>query len=174
MKNLIPRLISDKNNLQFIIVYIFFICWSQKSSLTSIVNQPWMEYREEVWLKFVFFSLGVPFRAICDWSGIPGWVINLHHYCSPDWLVRWQNCKWKRHACGMWFNLFSPSYLSTPNFSLQNTYQIRHLVMKKWELIKESKLLKIKSKILSNLFNKKYGLNLGDFNNTTGTEWVKW
>ena len=38
---------------------------------------------------------------------------------------------------------------------------------------KKSKLLKIKSKILSNLFNEKYGLKLGEFNNTTGTERVK-
>ena len=39
--------------------------------------------------------------------------------------------------------------------------------MRKWELIKQSKPLKIlKSKILSNLFNEKYGLKLGEFNNT--------
>ena len=44
--------------------------------------------------------------------------------------------------------------------------------MRKGELIKQSKLLKIKSKILSNLVNKKYGLKLGEFNNTTGTERV--
>ena len=44
--------------------------------------------------------------------------------------------------------------------------------MRKCRLIKQSKLLKIKSKILSNLFNKKYGLKLGEFN-TTGTERVK-
>ena len=31
----------------------------------------------------------------------------------------------------------------------------------------------IKSKILSNLFNEKYELKLGEFNNTTGTERVK-
>ena len=46
--------------------------------------------------------------------------------------------------------------------------------MRKWELIKQSKLLKIKGKILSNLFNEKYGLKLGEFNNTTGTERVKY
>ena len=40
--------------------------------------------------------------------------------------------------------------------------------MRKWELIKQGKLLKIKSKILSNLFNENYGLKLGEFNNTTG------
>ena len=40
-------------------------------------------------------------------------------------------------------------------------------------MIKQSKLLKIKSKIPTNLFNKKYGLKLGEFNNTTGTERVK-
>ena len=40
-------------------------------------------------------------------------------------------------------------------------------------MIKESKLLKIKSKILSNLFSEKYGLKLGEFNNITGTERVK-
>ena len=34
------------------------------------------------------------------------------------------------------------------------------------------KRLKIKSQILSNLFNEKYGLKLGEFNNTTGTERV--
>ena len=45
--------------------------------------------------------------------------------------------------------------------------------MIKWELIKQSKLLKIKKKILSNLFNEKYGLKLGEFNKTTGTERVK-
>ena len=45
--------------------------------------------------------------------------------------------------------------------------------MRNRELIKQSKLLKIKSKILSNLFNEKYGLNLGELNNTTGTERVK-
>ena len=45
--------------------------------------------------------------------------------------------------------------------------------MRKWELIKQSKLLKIKSQILSNLFNEKYGLRLGEFKNTAGTERVK-
>ena len=45
--------------------------------------------------------------------------------------------------------------------------------MRKWELIKQSKQLKIKSQILSNLFNEKYGLKLEEFNNTTGTERVK-
>ena len=44
--------------------------------------------------------------------------------------------------------------------------------MRKWELIKQSKLLKIKSKILSNLFNEKYGLKFGEFNNTTWNERV--
>ena len=39
-------------------------------------------------------------------------------------------------------------------------------------MIKQSKLLKIKSQILSNLFNEKYGLRLGEFKNTTGTERV--
>ena len=42
----------------------------------------------------------------------------------------------------------------------------------KWELIKQSKLLKIKSKFFLNLFNEKYGLKLGEFNNTTGNERV--
>ena len=42
--------------------------------------------------------------------------------------------------------------------------------MRKWELIKQSQLLKIKSQLLSNLFNEKYGLRLGEFKNTTGTE----
>ena len=45
--------------------------------------------------------------------------------------------------------------------------------MRKWELIKQSQLLKIKSQILLNLFNEKYELRLGEFNNTTGTERVK-
>ena len=49
------------------------------------------------------------------------------------------------------FNPFSPSQLSTPNFSLHITYQIKHLEIRKRELIKQSKLLKIKNKILSNL-----------------------
>ena len=46
------------------------------------------------------------------------------------------------------FNPFNPSQLLTPNFSLHNTYKIRQLVMKTWGLIKQSKLLKIKSKVL--------------------------
>ena len=33
--------------------------------------------------------------------------------------------------------------------------------------------MKIKSQILSNLFNEKYGLRLVEFKNTTGTERVK-
>ena len=70
-------------------------------------------------------------------------------------------------------NPFSPTNLSSPNFSFHNTYKIRHLVMRKRELIKQSKLLTIESKILSNFSNKKYGLMLGEFNNTTGTERVK-
>ena len=46
--------------------------------------------------------------------------------------------------------------------------------MRKRELVKQSKFLKIKSKIVSNLFNEKYGLKyqLGEFKNTTGTERV--
>ena len=44
--------------------------------------------------------------------------------------------------------------------------------MRKRELIKQNQLLKIKSQILSNLFNEKYGLRLGEFKNTTGTERV--
>ena len=44
--------------------------------------------------------------------------------------------------------------------------------MRKWELIKQSQLLKIKSQILSNLFTEKYGLRLGEFRDTTGTERV--
>ena len=38
--------------------------------------------------------------------------------------------------------------------------------------MKQSKLLKIISKILSNLFSEKYGLKLLEFNNTTGIERV--
>ena len=34
--------------------------------------------------------------------------------------------------------------------------------MRKWKLIKQSKLLKIKSKTLSNLFSEKYGLEFGE------------
>ena len=40
-------------------------------------------------------------------------------------------------------------------------------------MIKQSKLLKIKSEILSNLFSVKYGLKLGELNISTGTEKVK-
>ena len=47
------------------------------------------------------------------------------------------------------------------------------MVIKIGELIKQSKLLKIKSKFLSNLFNEKYELKMGEFNNTTGSERVK-
>ena len=35
--------------------------------------------------------------------------------------------------------------------------------------IDQSQLLKIKSQIFSNFFNEKYGLRLGEFENTTGT-----
>ena len=70
------------------------------------------------------------------------------------------------------FNPFSPNQLSTPNFFLHIIYKIRHLVIRKWDLIKHSKLLKIKSKTLSNLFNEKYRLKLDEFNNTTETERV--
>ena len=42
--------------------------------------------------------------------------------------------------------------------------------MENWELIKQSKLMKIKNKMLSKLINEKYGHDLGEFNNTTGTE----
>ena len=45
--------------------------------------------------------------------------------------------------------------------------------MRNGELIKQSKPMKIKSKILSNLFNEKYRHKLGEFNNTFGTERVK-
>ena len=37
------------------------------------------------------------------------------------------------------------------------------MVMRQCELIKQNKLLKIKSKILSNVFNEKYELKLGEF-----------
>ena len=46
--------------------------------------------------------------------------------------------------------------------------------MRKCELIKQSKLLRIKNKILSNLFIEKYGFKLGEFNDTTGTERVNY
>ena len=50
--------------------------------------------------------------------------------------------------------------------------------MENWELIKQSKenweliktKMKIKNKMLSKLINEKYGHDLGEFNNTTGTE----
>ena len=46
--------------------------------------------------------------------------------------------------------------------------------MRKWELVKQSTLTEIKNEILSNLFNKEYGLKLWEFNRyTTGTERVK-
>ena len=45
--------------------------------------------------------------------------------------------------------------------------------MRKWELIKNSKQLKIKIEILLNFFNEKYKLNLVEFHNATGTERVK-
>ena len=45
--------------------------------------------------------------------------------------------------------------------------------MRNWELITQSELLRIKSKILLNLFDEKHGHKLGEFNNTTGTERVK-
>ena len=70
-------------------------------------------------------------------------------------------------------NPFSPSQLSTPNLSLHSTYKITHLQMRKWETIKKSKLLQIETEILFNLFNQKYGLQLGEFHNTTGTKRVK-
>ena len=46
--------------------------------------------------------------------------------------------------------------------------------MRNWELIKQSKVLKTKIKILLNLFNDKDRLNVGEFNCATGTERVKW
>ena len=47
--------------------------------------------------------------------------------------------------------------------------------MRNWELINYGKVLKIKIKILLNLFNVKYGLKVGEFNNTlTGTERVNY
>ena len=43
----------------------------------------------------------------------------------------------------------------------------------KMRIDQTNQLLKIKSQILSKLFNEKYGLRLGKFKNTTGTERVK-
>ena len=40
------------------------------------------------------------------------------------------------------------------------------------DIDQRTKQLKSKSTILSNLFNEKYGLKLGEFQNTTGTERV--
>ena len=66
------------------------------------------------------------------------------------------------------------SQLSKPNFSFHNTNKLRYLVMRKWGLMEQRKLLiRIKSEIRSKLFNEKYGLKLGEFNNTTWTERVK-
>ena len=45
--------------------------------------------------------------------------------------------------------------------------------MRNWKLIKQGKVLKIKIKILLNLFHDKFGLKVGEFNNTTGIERVK-
>ena len=42
----------------------------------------------------------------------------------------------------------------------------------KMRIDQTSQLLKIKSQILSNLFNEKYGLRLGEFKNITGIERV--
>ena len=44
--------------------------------------------------------------------------------------------------------------------------------MRKWELIKQGMLRKIKGEIFLDLFNEKYGLKLGEFDNSTGTERV--
>ena len=44
--------------------------------------------------------------------------------------------------------------------------------MRNWKLIKQSKLPKIESKVISNLSSEKYGLKFGELNNTTGTESV--
>ena len=41
--------------------------------------------------------------------------------------------------------------------------------MRKWELIKQT-IEDFKSKIFSNLFTEKYGLQLAEINNSTGTE----
>ena len=57
-----------------------------------------------------------------------------------------------------------------PYITHTNKDMIFFLVMRKGELIKQRKHQKIKSKILSNLFNEKYGFKLGEFNNTTGFE----
>ena len=94
---------------------------------------------------------------------------SIHRFISFLFLLLTNTC----FLADTIFNPFSASQLSTPNFSLYNTYKIWHLVMRKWELIKQSQILKIKSQILSNLFNEKYGLRLGEFKNTTGTERVK-
>ena len=45
--------------------------------------------------------------------------------------------------------------------------------MKKWKLIEQNKLMRIKRKIISNLFDETYGLKLGEINNTAGTERIK-
>ena len=89
-------------------------------------------------------------------------------YCliKRNWNLRWP---WVKNS----FNPFSPRQLSISNFSLHNICKIKQLVMRNCELIKQSKVLKIKIKILINLFNDKSGLKLGEFNNTSGIERVK-
>ena len=68
-----------------------------------------------------------------------GSCINLCHVSKATRGMHWGTTA-KRY-----FNPFSPSQLSTPNFSSHNTYKIRQLVMRNWELIKANYLgLKVK------------------------------
>ena len=61
------------------------------------------------------------------------------------WLNPNRRLNWVQTSFFFILNPFSPSQLWTFNFSLRNTYKIRHLVIRKCRLIKQSKLLKIKS-----------------------------
>ena len=70
------------------------------------------------------------------WSNV-GKCIGRTRFCTVFFLI---------FGFCILINPFSPSHLSSSNFSLHKTYKVRHLVMRKWELIKQSKLLKIKSK----------------------------
>ena len=101
--------------------------------------------------------------------------IGINKFSSrKTWTVSYKNRHlFLREAMALVFAYpFSPSHLSTPKFSLHNIYKIRPLVIRIWELIKQSILLKIKNKFLSNLYNEKYELKMGGFNNTTETKRV--
>ena len=94
-------------------------------------------------LKFVVFSLKAYYFSPI--KNIVGVELN-KELCELQKLIALQRGMKDRVQVHVGiFNPFSSSHLSSPNFSLHNTYKLRHLVMRKWELIKQSKLLKIKS-----------------------------